>query len=148
MRNIKSILLILLLSLQSSVYAQDWFLGGDAVTEVGILDFEESDEPDVSEIDGARMYYDETLAKLRCSEASGNFVDCVTKGITDNAPDTPSDTCEVSDAAHGSGYFYVCVATDTWKRVTLATWATSSYLLKIDGTYNLRIDGTNSLRIQ
>ncbi len=38
------------------------------------------------------------------------------------APATASDTGVAGEVAYDSDYFYVCVATDTWKRTALVTW--------------------------
>ena len=139
-RNILTFLLCVMIT--PVVFANDW------QQEMSIIDFGEENEPDISEVDGARMYYDDPLEKLRCSEEGGSFVDCITKGLTNNAPSSPSDICEVLDAAHDTEYLYICVATNTWERVQLATWASECYHLKIDGTYKFNIDGTNYLELQ
>lgn len=39
-----------------------------------------------------------------------------------SAPATASDTGTPGQTAYDADYFYVCVATDTWKRVAIATW--------------------------
>ena len=39
-----------------------------------------------------------------------------------NAPSTASSTGSAGDIRYDSGYVYVCVATDTWKRAALTTW--------------------------
>ncbi|MEO1169917.1 MAG: hypothetical protein AAFW97_14525 [Pseudomonadota bacterium] len=39
-----------------------------------------------------------------------------------SAPSTASDTGTAGQIAYDSSYFYVCVATDTWKRARLSTW--------------------------
>lgn len=41
---------------------------------------------------------------------------------TSNAPATASSTGSAGDIRYDSGYVYICVATDTWKRAALATW--------------------------
>lgn len=41
---------------------------------------------------------------------------------TSQTPSTSSSTCSVWTMAWDSGYVYVCVATDTWKRASLSTW--------------------------
>jgi hypothetical protein len=38
------------------------------------------------------------------------------------APASASDTGSPGQTAYDADYFYVCVATDTWKRVALSTW--------------------------
>ena len=39
-----------------------------------------------------------------------------------NAPSTASSTGSAGDIRYDSGYVYICVATDTWKRAALTTW--------------------------
>lgn len=43
-------------------------------------------------------------------------------GITTTVPTTSSDTCTAGVIAEDSSYFYVCVATNTWKRAALSAW--------------------------
>lgn len=38
------------------------------------------------------------------------------------APSSASDTGTTGEIRYTSDYIYVCVATDTWKRVALSTW--------------------------
>lgn len=42
--------------------------------------------------------------------------------IASNPPSTASSTGKTGTITWDSDYFYVCVATDTWKRVALSTW--------------------------
>ena len=39
-----------------------------------------------------------------------------------DVPSSASDTGIAGEIAYDSDYIYVCVATDTWKRVGIATW--------------------------
>lgn len=39
-----------------------------------------------------------------------------------DAPSTAASAGTVGQIAIASGYIYVCTATDTWKRVAIATW--------------------------
>lgn len=41
---------------------------------------------------------------------------------TDNTPSSASDFGEKGEIRYDSNYIYLCVATDTWKRVALSTW--------------------------
>ena len=41
---------------------------------------------------------------------------------TTNAPSSASDTGTTGQVRIDSDYIYVCVATDTWKRVAISTW--------------------------
>jgi hypothetical protein len=38
------------------------------------------------------------------------------------APATATSTGTAGQIAYASGYFYVCVATNTWKRIALSSW--------------------------
>lgn len=42
--------------------------------------------------------------------------------ITSSAPASASSTGTAGQLAYDADYIYVCVATDTWKRVSIATW--------------------------
>ncbi len=42
--------------------------------------------------------------------------------VLGNAPSTASSTGSAGDIRYDSGYVYICVATDTWKRAALTTW--------------------------
>ncbi len=42
--------------------------------------------------------------------------------ITSSVPVTASSTGVAGTLAYDSNYLYVCVATNTWKRVAIATW--------------------------
>lgn len=42
--------------------------------------------------------------------------------ISDTAPASASSTGTAGMLAYDANYLYVCVATDTWKRVAIATW--------------------------
>jgi len=44
----------------------------------------------------------------------------ITLGVT--APSSASDTGTAGDIRYDADYIYVCVATDTWKRVAISTW--------------------------
>jgi len=39
------------------------------------------------------------------------------------APTSPTSTGEANSVAFDSNYFYICVATNSWKRTSFATWA-------------------------
>lgn len=43
-------------------------------------------------------------------------------GKKTSVPSTAGDTGTAGDYAVDSGFLYVCVATNTWKRVAIATW--------------------------
>jgi hypothetical protein len=42
--------------------------------------------------------------------------------VAEQTPATASDTGVAGTIAWDASYLYVCVATDTWKRVAIATW--------------------------
>ena len=42
--------------------------------------------------------------------------------LSSNAPATASSTGSAGDIRYDSGYVYICVATNTWKRASLTTW--------------------------
>jgi hypothetical protein len=42
--------------------------------------------------------------------------------LNGSAPATATSTGEVGQIAVDADYVYVCTATDTWKRVAIATW--------------------------
>tara|TARA_S200000501_G_scaffold370765_1_gene412555 strand:+ start:3012 stop:5285 length:2274 start_codon:yes stop_codon:yes gene_type:complete len=42
--------------------------------------------------------------------------------LSSDAPTTASSTGSTGDIRYDSGYVYICVATNTWKRAALATW--------------------------
>ncbi len=41
---------------------------------------------------------------------------------TSTVPATASSTGTAGQIAYESGWLYICVATDTWQRVAIATW--------------------------
>jgi len=43
-------------------------------------------------------------------------------GLRVAAPSTASDACTTNQFAFDTGFIYVCTATNTWKRVAIATW--------------------------
>ena len=42
--------------------------------------------------------------------------------LSSNAPSTASSAGSAGDIRYDSGYVYVCIATNTWKRAALTTW--------------------------
>jgi hypothetical protein len=42
--------------------------------------------------------------------------------LSGSAPSSASDTGTAGDIRYDADYIYVCVATDTWKRVAISTW--------------------------
>lgn len=43
--------------------------------------------------------------------------------ISSDNPTNPSDTCVSGQNAFDASYYYICISTNTWKRVAIATWA-------------------------
>lgn len=52
------------------------------------------------------------------------FVDRITlmRQFLAQAPTEATSTGTAGDVAYDNGYLYICVATNTWKRVAIATW--------------------------
>jgi hypothetical protein len=42
-----------------------------------------------------------------------------------NAPLAPTSTCNQGQWSIADGWFYSCIASNTWQRASLATWVTS-----------------------
>lgn len=69
-----------------------------------------------------------TLAAINIKEpnsASNNIVlntDGTIRLPVTKTPASASATGTAGDWAYDSNYIYVCVATNTWKRVAIATW--------------------------
>ena len=70
----------------------------------------------------------QTALNLKADIASPSFTgDVSTSGDsiridTSKTPSSASDTGTTGEIAWDSDYIYVCVATDTWKRVAISTW--------------------------
>lgn len=57
---------------------------------------------------------------------------------TSKTPTSASDTGTQGDIAWDEDYIYVCISTNTWKRVAISTWAEGTdYLLLETGDYLL-----------
>lgn len=62
--------------------------------------------------------------------------------VWSSPPINPTDTATAGDIAYDSDYFYVAVATDTWKRTALSTWSVAnSFMLLEDGSFLLLESG-------
>jgi len=57
-------------------------------------------------------------------KTNANFDELYTQSQTASAdvPASASATGTAGQIAYNADYFYVCVATDTWKRAALSTW--------------------------
>ena len=57
------------------------------------------------------------------SPVVGNLtVDSISLSTLSTAPSSASDTGTEGEIRIDADYIYVCTATDTWKRVAIATW--------------------------
>lgn len=54
--------------------------------------------------------------------ASGSWVTPTLETINTSVPASASATGTAGQIAYASGFLYICVATDTWQRVAIATW--------------------------
>ena len=64
-----------------------------------------------------KIYYQDT--------DSSQWVDAsppLAPALSSNAPSTASSAGSAGDIRYDSGYVYVCIATNTWKRAALTTW--------------------------
>ena len=61
-----------------------------------------------------------------CTDAKGLWIFDGTNNYPistiEHTPSSASDTGTKGQVAWDSSYIYICVATDTWKRVAIATW--------------------------
>ena len=53
---------------------------------------------------------------------SGAWTTLDLSNLTTSVPATSSSTGTVGQIAFNSSHIYICVATDTWERVAIATW--------------------------
>ena len=86
------------------------------------------------------------LAPLGDQEIGGNLIltgTGKTLRVTDpNVPSGPTDTGTAGDMAWDSNYEYRCIATNTWRRSPLSTWAeVIEYLLLETGDFLLLENG-------
>ena len=66
-------------------------------------------------------------------------------GCSSTIPDSPTDSCTQGQMACETGWFYACIASNTWERVAIASWTvieTVDFLLLEDGTFFLIEDGS------
>ncbi len=63
-------------------------------------------------------------------------------------PSSPSATGTTGQVTWDSDYMYVCIATDTWKRTAISTWAVASFNLVLDdGSSKILLDDGSSALI-
>ena len=60
--------------------------------------------------------------------------------VGSNPPSMVSSSGTAGTITYDSNYIYVCIATDTWKRAALSTWAITDVLLLDDGSSKLLLD--------
>jgi hypothetical protein len=68
---------------------------------------------------GTALLRGNNLSDLLDAEASLTNIGAISKG---SIPSSASDTGTIGQIASSTDYIYVCTATDTWKRVAIATW--------------------------
>ncbi len=67
--------------------------------------------------------------------------------ITPDVPSTADDSGVAGDIAYDSDYLYICIDTDTWKRVAISTWVVAEeYVLTEDGGFLLNEDGDKVIK--
>ena len=66
-------------------------------------------------------------------------LDTLDDRVTSSAPSSPSSTGNEGTIAYDSSYLYICIGSNSWKRVELSTW--TPYLLQEDGSFLLLEDG-------
>ena len=67
--------------------------------------------------------------------------------ITPDVPASASSDGVAGDIAYDSDYLYICIASDTWKRVAISTWVTvEEYVLTEDGGFLLNEDGDKVIK--
>lgn len=53
-------------------------------------------------------------------------VDNIGERIEVSPPTNPTDSCIPGQIAYQDGYFFVCIAANTWQRVAIATWTAAT----------------------
>lgn len=66
--------------------------------------------------------YDATNVETALAEIASDVNNLVIPTVTSSAPATVGSTGTAGTIAYDSGFLYVCVATNTWKRVALTSW--------------------------
>jgi len=98
-----------------------WGVGGGGGASVTI-----SDTPPAASAGDLWWESDSGRLKIYYQDVdSAQWVDVappLAPALSSNAPATASSTGSAGDIRYDSGYVYVCVATDTWKRAALTTW--------------------------
>jgi len=69
---------------------------------------------------GTALLKGNNLSDLLDAETSLTNIGAISKG---SIPSSASDTGTIGQIASSTDYIYVCTATDTWKRVAIATWS-------------------------
>ena len=98
-----------------------WGVGGGGGASVTI-----SDTPPAASAGDLWWESDSGRLKIYYQDVdSAQWVDVappLAPALSSNAPATASSTGSAGDIRYDSGYVYICVATDTWKRAALTTW--------------------------
>ena len=98
-----------------------WGVGGGGGASVTI-----SDTPPAASTGDLWWESDSGRLKIYYQDVdSAQWVDVappLAPALSSNAPATASSTGSAGDIRYDSGYVYICVATDTWKRAALTTW--------------------------
>ena len=76
-----------------------------------------------TEIDN-RVLYDEELVRAvtYATDLAGQAARVLSGSLPSNVPASASAPGVAGQIRYASGYLYVCVATNTWQRVAIATW--------------------------
>lgn len=65
-------------------------------------------------------------------------------GVGSYPPSSISSPGDTGTMTWDNSYFYVCIATNSWKRAALTTWAVTDVLLLDDGASKLLLDDGSS----
>jgi len=68
------------------------------------------------------LFLNENKREIYFVEQSTGIAYLLGSLLPSTAPATPTSTGTPGEHAYDENYFYICVATDTWKRSPLATW--------------------------
>ena len=69
-----------------------------------------------------KIYINGTAYDIGSDIAGDHTADSYSLNALNTAPATAADTGTVGEIRITADYIYVCTATDTWKRVAIATW--------------------------
>jgi len=71
-----------------------------------------------------RVHYTSAVERLKLEESTGNLILGVGQLLvsTQSTPASATATGTKGTICHDTNYIYICTATNTWKRVAIATW--------------------------